>query len=102
MQRARAFFLVCAGLFLLALSYHLGATSATAQAPGNPVVSVALDGGVALAVTSSGDTYASTNFGRTWGLFGQVFGDPTPVQQSTWGSVKARYRGERQPTPTDR
>lgn len=31
MHRARAFFYVCAGLFLLALSYHLGARSATAQ-----------------------------------------------------------------------
>ena len=32
MQRARAFFYVCAGLFLLAVSYHLGAKTATAQA----------------------------------------------------------------------
>ena len=31
MHRARAFFFVCAGLFLLALSYHLGARSAGAQ-----------------------------------------------------------------------
>lgn len=30
MQRAKAFFYVCAGLFLLALSYHLGARSAGA------------------------------------------------------------------------
>lgn len=27
-----------AGLFLLALPYHLGASNATAQAPGNPIV----------------------------------------------------------------
>jgi hypothetical protein len=33
MHRARAFFYVCAGLFLLALTYHLGARSAGAQAP---------------------------------------------------------------------
>jgi len=32
MHRARAFFFVCAGLFLLALSYHLGARNAGAQA----------------------------------------------------------------------
>src|SRR5262249_33696920 len=38
MQRAKAFFYVCAGIFLLALSYHLGARSAVAQAPGNAVV----------------------------------------------------------------
>ena len=35
MHRARTFFYVCAGLFLLALSYHLGARSATAQAGGS-------------------------------------------------------------------
>ena len=32
MHKARAFFYICAGLFLLALSYHLGARSAGAQA----------------------------------------------------------------------
>lgn len=31
MTRARAFFFICAGIFLLVLSYHLGATSARAQ-----------------------------------------------------------------------
>ena len=35
MYKARAFFFVCAGLFLLALSYHLGARSAGAQAGGS-------------------------------------------------------------------
>jgi hypothetical protein len=31
MHKARAFFFVCAGIFLLAVSYQLGATSARAQ-----------------------------------------------------------------------
>jgi hypothetical protein len=31
MHRAKAFFFACAGIFLLALAYHLGAQSATAQ-----------------------------------------------------------------------
>jgi hypothetical protein len=31
MHRAKAFFYVCAGIFLLAFSYHLGAQSANAQ-----------------------------------------------------------------------
>jgi hypothetical protein len=35
---ARKFFYVCAGMFLLALSYHLGASTATAQAPNNSVI----------------------------------------------------------------
>ena len=33
MRQAKAFLVVCAGLFLLALSYHLGARSAGAQSP---------------------------------------------------------------------
>jgi hypothetical protein len=33
-MRAKSFFYVCAGLFLLALGYHLGARNATAQSPG--------------------------------------------------------------------
>ena len=36
MHKARAFFYVCAGLFLLALSYHLGARSAGAQQGSTP------------------------------------------------------------------
>jgi hypothetical protein len=34
MQRARAFFFACAGIFLLALAYHFGAQSAGAQSAG--------------------------------------------------------------------
>ena len=46
MQRARAFFFVCAGIFLLALSYHLGAEAAAAQAPLSGVQDVAVLSGV--------------------------------------------------------
>jgi hypothetical protein len=35
MHKARAFFFVCAGISLLALSYHLGARSAGAQSGGS-------------------------------------------------------------------
>ena len=37
---AKKFFYVCAGIFLLALSYHLGARNAGAQAGGNPVAAI--------------------------------------------------------------
>jgi len=54
---ARKFFYVCAGLFLLALSYHFGATSAEAQAPASSVVAAA--GGTigTWVFTSNGDAY---------------------------------------------
>lgn len=36
-MRTKAFFYVCAGLLCLALAYHLGAQSAGAQSPSQPV-----------------------------------------------------------------
>lgn len=94
MHKARAFFFVCAGLFLLALAYHLGARSAGAQAPGNPVVAAsAAAGGLIVAVTSNGDVYANegsipTPFRYTGNIFGS---NPTPAQGTTIGQLKARY-----------
>jgi hypothetical protein len=92
MRRARAFFYVCAGIFLLALSYHLGAATATAQAPGNPIVT-ALPTAV---ITANGDVYTipgnEATFSR-WSRCGNVFaGGPTPASQATWGQLKASYR----------
>lgn len=110
MHKARAFFYVCAGVFLLALSYHFGAISATAQAPGNPVVALALDTGrdVLYAATANGAMYVLGNpssASSTWRPWAGVFGGPSPLQQESWGALKSRYRGERgaaQPTPQDR
>jgi len=61
MHKARAFFFVCAGIFLLALSYHLGARSAGAQAPGG-VECVNVDGGRGFAVID-GYSYMSGGSG---------------------------------------
>jgi hypothetical protein len=91
MHKARAFFFVCAGIFLLALAYHLGARSAGAQAPGNPLVS---GDGYAI-YTANGDAYVRTNSSApfTFAYAGNVFtGPPTPATQQTWGQLKSRYR----------
>ena len=91
---ARKFFYVCAGMFLLALSYHFGASTATAQSPGNPVV--ATFGSNAMVVTANGDVYWNRSgqpIGPVWSLAGNVFsGAPVPTQHESWGQVKARYR----------
>jgi hypothetical protein len=54
---ARKFFYVCAGMLMLALSYHFGASTATAQAPANQVAAAA--GGTigTWVFTSNGDAY---------------------------------------------
>jgi hypothetical protein len=103
---ARKFFYVCVGLFLLALSYHLGASTATAQAPGNPVVATF---GIDIAVvTANGDVYYNVNNNPVtpqWARSGNVFGGPTPTSQESWGQLKSRYAPKSAPTsqtPTDR
>ena len=95
---ARKFFYVCAGMLMLALSYHFGASTATAQASGNLVVAVTnfaqpAEAHSFLAVTASGDAYVTSSNGNTWVFSGNLFGGaPTPALHESWGQVKARYR----------
>jgi len=93
---ARKFFLVCAGMFLLALSYHLGAGTATAQAPSNSIVAViGTPGFETCAFTANGDVFSSDNprNTETWRLVNNIFaGAPVPTMHESWGQVKARYR----------
>lgn len=101
---AKRFFYVCAGFLCLALSYHLGARNAGAQAPGNPIVGVAND----FVVLENGDLYIrDPNWSGSpahWIMGGNVFSGPTPAQRETFGALKSRYRGERttQSTPQGR
>jgi hypothetical protein len=100
MQRAKAFFFVCAGVFLLALAYHLGATTAKAQGPGNPIAGVAAlytGGGYTtpVVVMSNGDLYttpAAYGAAPPFVLKGNIFTSATPAAQQTWGQLKAQYR----------
>jgi hypothetical protein len=90
---AKRFFYVSAGILCLALAYHLGATSAGAQAAGNSVVAAA--GG--FVVAANGNVYADPALlqpsnASQWVLAGNVFGVPVSAKQETWGQLKARYR----------
>jgi hypothetical protein len=93
-MRARSFFHVCLGILALAAAYHLGARSATAQAPGNAIVGTGsiIDGNyTAWVVTTNGDVI--TQSGSSWRWHSNVFsGGPTPARQESMGAVKARYR----------
>jgi hypothetical protein len=94
MNRARSFFFVCLGILALAIAYHFGATTATAQAPGNPVVGVASDpSGWTVAVTANGDIYRGANNtgGGPYSLLGNIFGGSTPAQSISIGQLKAKY-----------
>ena len=99
---AKRFFYVCAGLCLLALSYHLGARNAGAQA-GATVVGFTQVGNNAYVMTSYGDVYYRNDgsFGAPAGYMdlqgpavrlGNFWGGATPAVGSTWGQVKSTYR----------
>ena len=90
----KRFFYASAAVLMLALAYHLGAGSATAQPPSNPVVGVAAVPGGMFAGTANGDFYVFGNGGpAAWRFAGNIFsGSPTPTQQESWGQLKARYR----------
>ena len=91
---AKRFFYVCAGLFLLALSYHLGAGSAVAQAPANPIVGMASPtNGSVTVVTADGTVYGNLgSYNTPFSIVGQVFGGAVSTTPRTIGSLKARYR----------
>ena len=96
-------------ILCLALAYHLGARSATAQAPGNPVVAYgAATGGAATgsynvaAITASGDLYGAQYVDTPWHFIQNIFGSATPATQATWGQVKARYRPGAAAAPHDK
>ena len=93
---AKKFFYVCAGLLMLAIAYHLGAGTATAQAPSNSVVAAQGGaGGVSTVWTANGDVYVSDNPASTapWLRKSNVFsGGATPTAMQSWGALKAKYR----------
>lgn len=119
MHRAKVFFTVCAGLFLLALSYHLGARNAGAQqgsmVSGFTAEGINSDGNRALGhfavITPNGDIFCrymdTAGFGTGLTYAGNFWSGsgPTPAQRESFGAVKSRYRGERgaaQPATQDR
>ncbi len=91
-------FYASASILMLALAYHLGASTATAQAPSNSVVacgSLQNGGGwlTPLAITANGDAYHGNESGTTWTRVGNVFSGPaTPTTTESFGALKAKYR----------
>ncbi|MCC6650498.1 MAG: hypothetical protein IT348_05050 [Candidatus Eisenbacteria bacterium] len=97
---AKKFFYVCAGIFLLALSYHFGANTATAQGAGNSIVG-GLQGNAGVAVvTTDGDVIAvggSTGDVRSpWSFVSNVFagtsvGTPDNPVTGCWAGASGNF-----------
>lgn len=89
-------FYASAAVLMLALAYHLGASTATAQASGNPVVAVTpggYPGDNITVVTANGDVFGALYSTGPWILRSNVFsGVPVNTQQSSWGALKAKAR----------
>jgi hypothetical protein len=78
MHKARAFFFVCAGIFLLALSYHLGATSARGDVSGTGWFIAGTDtGGSPYVMTASGDWWRYLPSYGWLSDLGNIFGGST-------------------------
>jgi len=99
---AKKFFYVCAGLFLLAGAYAMGARSAGAQA-GSQIVGFAvasLNGNHHYVITSTGDVWyhftdgSSTPYNTAPLFIGNFWSGtgPVNVQPQSFGQLKARYR----------
>ena len=98
---AKRFVYACAGVFLLALSYHLGAKPVAAQANSLNVVGMSYESGVPglLVLTPNGDVFFRQFNGEPPFLFigaprliGNYWaGGPTPTLNESWGQLKARY-----------
>jgi hypothetical protein len=94
----KRFFYASASILMLAIAYHLGATTATAQVPGNPIVAAfAWANPYPAVITANGDIYwnSSANpIGGQWVRSINVFTNqgPTAAQQASWGQLKAQYR----------
>jgi hypothetical protein len=95
MHKARAFFIVCAGIFLLALTYHFGARSAGAQA-GSDFAAYVVYGSTHYGVMASGDVYMKGAVGPVLPpgpptYMGNFWGTATPAQSISIGQLKAKY-----------
>jgi len=98
---AKKFFYVCAGLFLLAVSYQLGADRVAAQV-GTNGVGFAAWGNYVYVMTASGEVYARNTYPQTSpGAMdasppavdlGNFWGGATASTLQSWGQVKDRYR----------
>jgi hypothetical protein len=61
--------------------------------PGSsPIIATSGTGPFFFALLESGDLYRIAVGDPPWAYMGNLLNQPTPVQQETWGSVKARYR----------
>ncbi|MBI1799855.1 MAG: hypothetical protein HYR73_09245 [Candidatus Eisenbacteria bacterium] len=99
MQRARTFFYGCAGILLLALAYHFGAGSATAQQGSMVSGFTAVNSTYYIVLTGNGDVYRRNMPGPGFSpgpleLMGNFWSGtgPTPATRESFGQLKVKYR----------
>jgi len=101
---AKKFFYICAGILMLAISYHLGARSAGAQAgAGPPSAAMAVYGPYMYVMTPSGECFnrrlesngiCSSGFVASEPAcdMGNLWEGAVSAAPQSWGQVKDRYR----------
>lgn len=87
----KRFFLASASVLMLALAYHLGASTATASLTSSVAAMIPYSAGSAdmAAITVSGEVYVHDGMG--WHFQSSING-PVPAEATTWGGLKSRFR----------
>lgn len=84
--------------------YQVGGLFVPEPIPGTDRV-VATGGAPVRVMLENGDVYVypgDPSGGSSWQFVGNMIGSPISVEPSSWGSVKARYRGELEPESANR
>ena len=90
----KTFTYACIAVAAISFAVHCWVRPAIAQSPGViAAVAGANTGGGIIAMTENGDSIFSPDYGQHWYKYANCFtGAPTPAEQHTWGTVKARYK----------
>jgi len=96
MEKAKAFFLICAGVLMLALAFHFGTDTAVAEygdRTGQPIDFQLYGQGDyddIVVLTDTGEMWF-WHSGDTWAYITTFPDDPVPTKRSDWSQLKGNY-----------
>lgn len=92
---SKRLFFASGAILLLTVAYHMGASTAVAQAPSNSVVGITYGSSAVFVATAGGDVYVWGGPATGWTRYGSnVFtgAGPTNERTESFGALKAKYR----------
>ena len=95
-MRAKNFFYACAGILLLVIAFTIGAATGHSQVSGDSIIGIAGVGsrdGV-FVITANGRIWEFLRNPNTWTEYEPFPGSPLPVEGTTMGDIKKKYRDD--------